>query len=140
MIVNINEIEKITLLLLSKLKESKGNEIELKKDYYWDISEDELYNPYATPKIDMLGQISFDLENVLKLLDEPDDALPYHLKILAIILKALSTELIYFKCSCPEDVHTPKTANHLNLVSLKLAMFGYQISGKMNGEVNGLKV
>ncbi len=46
----IDEIEKITSLLLLKLRKSKGNEIELKSDYYWDISSEELYNPYEEPK------------------------------------------------------------------------------------------
>jgi len=89
MIVNINEIEKIVLLLLSKLRESKGNEIELTNDYYWDIDDDELYNPYEKPKDIGLGQVSFDIELLLKLLNEPDDALPFHFKKLASILIAL---------------------------------------------------
>jgi len=92
MIVKIDEIEKIALLLLSKLKESKGNEIELKNDYYWDIVEDELYNPCEEPKIAMLGELPFDIELLLKLLHEPDDALPFHFKKLAAILIALSVE------------------------------------------------
>ena len=92
MIVNINEIEKITLLLLSKLRESKGNEIELKNDYYWDIDESELYNPYENPKDIGLGQLSFDLDDILRLSKSDDDAIPYDIKRLASILIALSVE------------------------------------------------
>jgi len=89
--INIDEIQKITSLLLSKLKESKGNEIEINNDYYWDISSDELYNPYEEPKNITLGQLSDDLEEVQRLA-KSDDAIVYDLKRLGIILKALSIE------------------------------------------------
>lgn len=89
--VNIKEMEKIASLLFSKLRESKGNEIELNNDYYWDISVDELYNPYEEPKNITLGQLSDDL-NEIQRLDKSDDAIPYDLKRFASILNALSTE------------------------------------------------
>jgi hypothetical protein len=89
--VKIDDIEKVTLLLLSKLKESKGNEIELNNDFYWDISEEELYNPYQEPKNITLGQLSDDLEEIQRLINS-DDAISYDLKRLASILKVLSIE------------------------------------------------
>lgn len=89
--VNIDEIQKITSLLLSKLKESKGNEIEISNDYYWDISQDELYSPYEEPKNVTLGQLSDDLEEVQRLI-KSDDAIMYDLNRLSNILKVLSIE------------------------------------------------
>ena len=89
--ISINEIEKIALLLLSKLRESKGNEIELKNDYYWDIPEDELYNPYEEPKDITLGQLSHDVEELIRLV-QSDDAIAYDLNRLASIFKALYIE------------------------------------------------
>ncbi|ACE06213.1 hypothetical protein Aasi_0842 [Candidatus Amoebophilus asiaticus 5a2] len=89
--VKIDDIEKVTSLLLSKLKESKGNEIELNNDFYWDISEEELYNPYQDPKNITLDQLSDDLEEIQRLI-KSDDAITYDLKRLASILKALSIE------------------------------------------------
>jgi hypothetical protein len=89
--VNIDEIQKIISLLLSKLKESKGNEIEISNDYYWDISQDELYSPYEEPKNVTLGQLSDDLEEVQRLI-KSDDAIMYDLKRLSNILKVLSIE------------------------------------------------
>ena len=91
MMVNINEIEKIALLLLSKLKECRGNEIELNNDYYWDIFIEELYNPYEEPTNIGLGQISDDLEEVRRL-NKRDNAIPYDIKRLAAILLALYAE------------------------------------------------
>ena len=89
--VNINEIQKIISLLLSKLKESKENEIELNSDFYWDIAVEELYNPYDEPKNISLGQLSDDLGEI-KRLSISDDAIPYDLKRIAVIIKALSIE------------------------------------------------
>ena len=89
--VNIEEIEKITLFLLSNLRLSKGNEIELNNDFYWEIQAEELYNPYEEPKNITLGQLSDDLEEIQRL-NKSDDAIVYDLKRLASILKALSLE------------------------------------------------
>ena len=89
--INIDDIQKITSLLLSKLKDSKGNEIEISNEYYWDISESELYSPYDEPKNITLGQLSYDLEEVQRLV-KSDDAIIYDLKRVSQILKVLSIE------------------------------------------------
>jgi len=90
--VNIDEIQNITSLLFSKLREQKGNEIELENDFYWDISSDELYKPYDDPKDIFLGQLSDDLKEVQRLSQSSDEAIPYDLKRIAEIIKALSIE------------------------------------------------
>ena len=89
--VNIEQIESITMLLLLKLRESKGNEIELNSDFYWDVSKEELYNPYEKPKNITLGQLSDDLDE-LQRLSKSNNAIAYDLKRVASIIKALSIE------------------------------------------------
>lgn len=89
--ISVDEIQKITLLLLSRLKESRGDEIEVANDYYWDISDEELYNPYEEPKNITLGQLSDDIEEIQRLVNS-DDAIMYDLKRLAVVLKAISVE------------------------------------------------
>lgn len=89
--VNIFEIEKVISILLEKLRRTKGNEIELKNDFYWDIATDELYNPYKEPKNITLGQLSDDLEE-LKRLNSTDGEISYDLKRVSSILTALSIE------------------------------------------------
>ena len=91
MIVNIKELEKIASILLSNLRESEGEKIELKNDFYWDISAEELYNPYEEPKNITLGQLSDDLAEIQRL-NTSNDAVVYDIKRLASILKALSLE------------------------------------------------
>lgn len=89
--ISIDEIQKITSLLLSRLKESRGNEIDITNDYYWDISDEELYNPYEEPKNITLGQLSDDIEEIQRLI-KSDDAIMYDLKRLSVIFKAISIE------------------------------------------------
>jgi hypothetical protein len=89
--IHIDEIQKITLLLLSKVVESKGNEIEIEGDYYWDIASDEIYNPYLEPENISLGQLSDDIKELNRLLQK-NDAVPYDIKRLSNILKVISLE------------------------------------------------
>lgn len=89
--IQIEEIEKVITLLLFKLKESKGSEIELSSDYYWDISIEQMYNPYEEPKEITLGQLSDDWEEIQRP-SIVDDAIPYDLKRVAALLEALSVE------------------------------------------------
>lgn len=89
--ISVDEIQKVTLLLLSRLKESKGDAIEITYDYYWDISDEELYNPYEEPKNITLGQLSDDIEEIQRLVNS-DDAIMYDLKRLAVIFNAISVE------------------------------------------------
>ena len=90
--INLDEISKLVVLLLSNLRNSKGNEIELKSDYYWDISNEELYSPYDEPKDISLGQLSDDLNEIYRLSKSHEEAIPYDLKRIAEILKVLSIE------------------------------------------------
>ncbi|QMU63847.1 MAG: hypothetical protein GKR88_05780 [Flavobacteriaceae bacterium] len=92
MVVNIEEIQKTITLLLTNLKDKKGNKIELKNDFYWDISSDELYNPYDEPKDISLGQLSDDLSEIHRLSKAEGDGIPYDLKRISEILRALSIE------------------------------------------------
>jgi hypothetical protein len=88
--IDVKSLEKVTSTLLSKLRESMGDTIELPYDYYWDIAMDDLYNPYQKPVDIVLGQLSDDLEEVRKLSVSDNDAIPYDLKRIASILTALS--------------------------------------------------
>jgi hypothetical protein len=90
--VNVEMLEKIATLLLTKLRESKGSEIDLKNDFYWAISSEDLYNPYVEPKSITLGQLSDDIEELSRLEGSDDTAIAYDLKRLSTILEALSNE------------------------------------------------
>jgi len=90
--LNLDDLQGVISLLLSNIKDEKGVEIELKNDFYWDISAKELYNPYEEPKDITLGQLSDDIQEVKKLSQSGENAIPYDLKRVAEILKAISIE------------------------------------------------
>jgi hypothetical protein len=91
MMANVDHLERALSLLLSKLKDARGTEIELRGDFYWDIAPKELYDPYNDPHTITLGQLSDDLERIEKIL-ETNEGVPYDIKRIASILVALSTE------------------------------------------------
>jgi hypothetical protein len=89
--INIDELSETVSILLLKLKESKGTEIELTNDYFWDIPEEELYRVSDDPKDLSIGSLVFDWEQVKKAL-QSDEAIPYDLQRISNIIKALSIE------------------------------------------------
>jgi hypothetical protein len=89
--VNLDELNKITSLLLSKLKEKLGNEIEVNSDFYWDISDEDIYDPYQEPKNITLGQLSDEITEFQNSINSQNGAC-YDLKLLSNILKALYIE------------------------------------------------
>lgn len=92
-IINIDELERISQMLFSKLKENIGNEIEVNKDFYWNISEEELYNPYDEPSNMTLGQLSDDIERINYVYKFSDEIVNYDLKRLSTIIQVLSLEV-----------------------------------------------
>lgn len=89
--MNIENLIRVTSLLLQRLAENLGNEVEIDKDYYWNISLEEKYDPYNKPKNITLGQLSDDYNELVNILDSGDE-IPYDLIRVARILEALSAE------------------------------------------------
>ena len=90
--VKINEIQEITNLIFEKLKASRGNEIEISYDFYWDIPSDEIYNPYKEPSNLTLGQLSDEIMEIQNSIITKD-LIYYDLKRISAILRALSIQL-----------------------------------------------
>ena len=88
--IEIDKLQTVVLLLLTKLKERNGPSVVLKNDYYWDIDSEELYNPNEEPRDLGLGQLSFDWEHIQKA--NPDELIPHDFEKIAGILKAFSHE------------------------------------------------
>ena len=91
MTINLDDLEKIILLLIKKMKQSKGDTLEIVNDYYWDVPKEVLYNPYKEPENITLGQLSEDLIEIQKVI-EGKEPIVYDLKRVSCILKALSIE------------------------------------------------
>jgi len=89
--INFDEIQDTVIFMLSTFKEHKGVEVEIKSDFYWDISMEEIYNPYDEPRNITLGQISDDIIELRRAM-KSGEIVPYDLKRLANILIAISIE------------------------------------------------
>ena len=89
--IKIDELEKAIGLLLSRFKSTLGNEVELNSDYYWNIVESDIYNPYKEPTDLTLGQLSDDWVEIIRQM-ENNNLMPYETCRLANILRALAIE------------------------------------------------
>lgn len=90
--MKIDDLKEIINILLLRVKENIGDEISFSNDYYWDIANNQLYDPYNMPTDITLGSLYDDISEVDRLLLSSDDAIVYDLKRIAEILKALSAE------------------------------------------------
>jgi hypothetical protein len=90
--VTVEELEKITAILLERLRKAADKEVKLSTDYFWNVPTKELYDPYKKPKELDLGQLSDDMHELRRLLKD-DEAISYDLERLANILTAISNEL-----------------------------------------------
>jgi len=89
--INIDELQDVLTTLLLRLKDYRGDEVELENDYYWDLSSKEVYDPCKEPVDFSIGQLTDDwgtIKNNVK----SDDLIPYDLERLSRILKVLSIE------------------------------------------------
>lgn len=88
--ISISDLIKVIEILKSNISQSFPDAIEIKsEDFYWDIPEDMLYDPTASPNELTLGQLSDDWEELLRLKDQENIPVSYDLKRLASILQAI---------------------------------------------------
>ena len=64
------------------------------EDFYWQISEDELYDPTQEPRVEELGQLSDDWSELLRLKREEEIPISYDLNRLATILKIIKKKRV----------------------------------------------
>ena len=64
------------------------------EDFYWQISEDELYDPTQEPRVEELGQLSDDWSELLRLKREEEIPISYDLNRLATILKIIKKKSV----------------------------------------------
>jgi len=87
--INLDDIRTIFEKLIKHLEKIGVNTVSIPVDYYWNIPNDVVYDPYNEPtKFDM-GQLSDDWRELQKLLDDDREPVGYHLVWLAAVLKAI---------------------------------------------------
>lgn len=64
------------------------------EDFYWEIAEDDLYDPAESPGDLTLGQLSDDWMELLRLKDKKNIPISYDLRRLAVILQIIRKKSI----------------------------------------------
>jgi hypothetical protein len=87
--IPIERLRAVFDLLAKYISEEEGQTIELKRDYFWAIPPDELYNAYQRPAELTMGQLWESWENLEKALADNEYIMTYHFVWLADIIRAL---------------------------------------------------
>lgn len=88
--LSILNIRKIINILSDELEKLENKDIVVvEDDLYWNILEDELYNPYHEPDHFTMGSISEDWEFLQKILNGEREMIDYDLYKVASILRFL---------------------------------------------------
>ena len=86
--IKIKELLDILEILQKSL--SKFESVNLgEKEYFWEIYEDELYDPYQSPKQLGLGKLSDDWEELLRLKNIDEIPITYDLKRMGNIFRGI---------------------------------------------------
>jgi hypothetical protein len=91
--IDIEKLRSITNLIFDHIIEDvKIKQIELRKDYYWDIDTEQLYNMKNDPTELGVGQLYDDWEFLTKI-ENRDEAVAYMLTHLAPLLRYIGEEI-----------------------------------------------
>jgi hypothetical protein len=89
-----DDLQEILNVLLQNIREKGIESIILDVDYYWNIPQNQVYDPYHKPVELDLGQLSDDWSELKKLLQSQKEPLGYHLVWLAAILRAVGEKIV----------------------------------------------
>lgn len=88
--INISDLRKFINILSDKLEKLEDkNVVVLEDDLYWNILDEELYNPYHKPVQLTMGSLSEDWEFLQKVVNGEREMIDYDLYKLASILRFL---------------------------------------------------
>lgn len=65
MFVKIEMLKAVTKAIFSHLEKLEINGMDVDKDFYWEISSNQKYDPYGQPSDFTLGQLSEDIQEIL---------------------------------------------------------------------------
>jgi hypothetical protein len=91
LIVSLDEIEKAVKVVIQHLRTQKLTHAEIPEDYYWEVSEDERYNPAENPTDLSLGQLSEDWDRVQQIVKGESPPVGYALVWLASLLRKIGS-------------------------------------------------
>ena len=93
--VKVSELRAVSDLLFTYLEESGRMEFDVREDYYWEISKEEVYDPYKEPKDLTMGQLSDDWSRLEAILKGESPPIGYALVWLSAILRIVGEKSVY---------------------------------------------
>jgi hypothetical protein len=90
--VRLTDLEHVLQTITSYLRSRGLEAVEISDDYYWDIPDDQLYDPLTKPTELDLGQLTEDWEKLSHILEGKSPTIGYALVWLSSILRAIGKE------------------------------------------------
>lgn len=91
--VILDDLQEIFEVLLQNIREKGVESVFLDIDYYWNVPQDQIYDPYNKPDELDLGQLSDDWQELKRVIQAKKEPLGYHLVWLAAILRAIGEKI-----------------------------------------------
>lgn len=88
--INLDDLRLIINKIFDRLALENCKTIELRKDDYWDVSDEDKYDLYKRPNNLYSGKLSDDLEFLLPILSDKDQATQYMFVHVAPLLKYIA--------------------------------------------------
>jgi hypothetical protein len=92
--IDIKTLENATKYIFQHIKDKGIKSVEIKEDFYWNISSEEKYNPYHEPTDLDLGQLSDDWLEIKKIALREKQPISYSLVWLAAIYKIMGEKIV----------------------------------------------
>ncbi len=93
--INTKELRTVTEKLFDHLEELQIEYIDVPRDFYWDLSGDQLYDVQKEPDDLVVGQLSDDWQELHKVLNERSDPMSYHFVWLSSILRVIGEQIVH---------------------------------------------
>jgi hypothetical protein len=92
--INVADLRVLCDRMLVHLTEQGIDHVDLTVDYYWDIPEQTRYDPYRKPSEHVLGQLTDDWGELLKVIEGTAEPISYMLVWLAAVLRAVGETVV----------------------------------------------
>jgi hypothetical protein len=92
--IDVKELQAITNILYEHLERLGISHVDISDDYYWNINNKEIYDPYQSPTNLDIGQLTENWEELQKLLNQEGEPIAYEFVWLAAILRAIGEKVI----------------------------------------------
>jgi hypothetical protein len=92
--ISIADLRSACNLLLSHVEQNGCGTIRLINDFYWNVSQEQRYQPYVEPNALDLGQLSDDWAELKAILEGQKEPVGYALVWLSSVLRAIGEQSV----------------------------------------------